>query len=64
MRNTKQLISFAGRFTQQSANTPHTPNVTADDPVTTFKKLKDMLDLGLIEQYEFDAKKAEIMNRM
>ena len=50
----------SGRFTQQSANTPP----PQDDPVATLKKLKDMLDLGLIEQSEFDAKKAEIMNRM
>ena len=36
----------------------------ADDPVATLKKLKDMLDMGLIEQAEFDAKKSEIMSRM
>jgi len=54
----------SGRFTQKSADTPVTPNGGTDDPVTTLKKLKDMLDLGLIEQAEFDAKKAEIMSRM
>jgi Putative virion core protein (lumpy skin disease virus) len=37
---------------------------TADDPVELLKKLKEMLELGLIEQEEFDAKKTEIMNRM
>jgi membrane protease subunit (stomatin/prohibitin family) len=53
----------SGRFTQRTAEPP--PNTgTADDPVATLKKLKDMLDLGLIEQAEFDAKKTEIMNRM
>ena len=36
----------------------------ADDPVVVLKKLKEMLDLGLIEQSEFDAKKAEVMGRM
>jgi len=50
----------SGRFTQQSANTPP----PQDDPVATLKKLKDMLDLGLIEQSEYDAKKTEIMNRI
>ena len=50
----------SGRFTQQSANTPP----LQDDPVATLKKLKDMLDLGLIEQSEYDAKKTEIMNRI
>ena len=54
----------SGRFTQQSAGTPPNQNAVADDPVATLKKLKEMLDLGLIEQAEFDAKKAEIMSRM
>jgi hypothetical protein len=44
----------SGRFTQKSA----------DDPVASLKKLKDMLELGLIEQSEYDAKKTEIMSRM
>jgi membrane protease subunit (stomatin/prohibitin family) len=52
----------SGRFTQKSAGTP--PSTASDDPVATLKKLKDMLDLGLIEQAEFDAKKTEIMSRM
>jgi len=34
------------------------------DPLVSLKKLKDMLDMGLIEQADFDAKKAEIMSRM
>jgi membrane protease subunit (stomatin/prohibitin family) len=52
----------SGRFTQKNAETPPAPG--ADDPVASLKKLKDMLDLGLIEQAEFDAKKAEIISRM
>ena len=62
----------SGRFTQKSADTPpaapnaqNTPGVSgSDDPVATLKKLKEMLDLGLIEQAEYDAKKTEIMSRM
>ncbi|MDR2732994.1 MAG: SPFH domain-containing protein [Fibromonadaceae bacterium] len=53
----------SGRFTQKSAASPSATN-SVDDPVATLKKLKDMLDLGLIEQAEFDTKKAEIMSRM
>jgi membrane protease subunit (stomatin/prohibitin family) len=34
------------------------------DPVATLKKLKEMLDLGLIEQAEYDTKKIEIMSKM
>jgi membrane protease subunit (stomatin/prohibitin family) len=54
----------SGRFTQKSAATPSASSSGADDPVATLKKLKDMLDMGLIEQTEFDTKKAEIMSRM
>jgi membrane protease subunit (stomatin/prohibitin family) len=49
---------------QQQQPAPPTQNAVADDPVATLKKLKDMLDLGLIEQSDLDAKKTEIMNRM
>ncbi len=59
----------SGRFTQKSTDAsppPPPPGAGAgfDDPVASIKKLKDMLDLGLIEQAEFDAKKAEIMSRL
>jgi hypothetical protein len=54
----------SGRFTQKSADVPSQTNDGTNDPVATLKKLKDMLDLGLIEQAEFDSKKAEIMSRM
>jgi len=54
----------SGRFTQKSADVPPASGGVTDDPVATLKKLKDMLDLGLIEQTEFDSKKAEIMSRM
>lgn len=36
----------------------------AADPVALLKKLKEMLDAGLISQAEFDSKKAEILSRM
>ena len=41
---------------------PATP--AAEDPITALKKLKEMLDLELITQADFDAKKADIMGRM
>jgi len=53
----------SGRFTQKSASPPAS-GAAADDPVATLKKLKDMLDLGLIDQAEYNAKKTEIMGRM
>ena len=55
----------SSRFTQKSTDTtPAAPSESANDPVANLKKLKDMLDLGLIEQVEYDAKKAEIMSRL
>jgi hypothetical protein len=35
-----------------------------EDPIEVLGKLKKMLDAGLIEQFEFDAKKAEILAKM
>ncbi len=34
------------------------------DPVSTLKKLKELLDQGLISQQEYDAKKQEVLSRM
>ena len=53
----------SGRFTQKSAAASDNQS-GADDPLAALKKLKEMLDLGLIEQSEFDTKKTEIMSRM
>ena len=57
----------SGRFTQQNATAqpsaaPGQP--AAEDPVETLGKLKRLLDAGLIDQSEYDAKKAEILQRM
>lgn len=44
---------------QQTQMTPK-----EEDPMETLTKLKKMLDAGLIEQSEYDAKKTEILGRM
>jgi hypothetical protein len=49
---------------QSVASTPPTPSGDANDPVATLRRLREMLDLGLIEQAEYDAKKAEILSQM
>ncbi len=55
----------SGRFTQQGAQaSAPAENTGADDPMATLSKLKQLLDAGLIEQTEYDAKKAEILSRM
>ena len=53
--------SPSGRSTQQSAAQTQS---AAEDPFEVLAKLKRLLDAGLIEQAEYDAKKAEILSRM
>ena len=53
----------SGRFTQ-GAPQPQPQQAAAEDPIELLGKLKKMLDAGLIEQAEYDAKKAEILSRM
>ena len=43
---------------------PAQPAQPAQDPMETLAKLKKMLDAGLIEQAEYDAKKADILSKM
>lgn len=55
----------SGRFAPKGSGAakPNTQS-QAEDPMETLGKLKKMLDAGLIEQAEYDAKKAEILSRM
>jgi membrane protease subunit (stomatin/prohibitin family) len=48
-----------------STPTP-TPSVAnpQEDPIAVLKKLKDLLDLGLISAADFDAKKSEVLKRL
>lgn len=55
----------SGRFTQKHEETQSAaPEAPREDPVAVLSQLKQMLDNGLIEQSEYDAKKAEILGRM
>lgn len=53
----------SGRFTQQKSGT-NSANEAKEDPIEVLGKLKKLLDAGLIEQAEYDAKKTEILSRM
>ncbi len=56
-----------GGASQQPSNPAQTTPASggnAEDPVEVLGKLKKMLDAGLIEQSEYDAKKAEILSKM
>lgn len=55
----------SGRFVQEGAQSAASDNsASADEPMEVLTKLKKLLDAGLIEQSEYDAKKAEILERM
>jgi len=56
----------SGRFAPKGSEPAGVSSSTApsEDPMETLGKLKKMLDAGLIEQSEYDAKKAEILSRM
>ena len=55
----------SGRFAPKGSGTPQPSSQgQAEDPMETLGKLKKMLDAGLIEQAEYDAKKAEVLSRM
>ena len=54
-----------GAMTQQVFSPVQNSDAPAvSDPVEVLTKLKKMLDAGLIEQTEYDAKKAEVLSRM
>ena len=55
-----QVLHPMGLQTQTTVPTSQ----TQEDPIETLTKLKRMLDAGLIEQSEYDAKKTEILGRM
>lgn len=51
--------------TNSAANQSAAPaKNAAEDPIEVLSKLKKLLDAGLIEQAEYDAKKADILSRM
>lgn len=54
----------SGRFTQKPAEPAPAAPATAEDPIEVLGKLKKLLDAGLIEQAEYDAKKAEVLSRL
>ncbi|GHU76110.1 hypothetical protein FACS1894188_08130 [Clostridia bacterium] len=55
----------SGRFSQQSSSSPN-PTATSEvsDPVASLRRLREMLDNGLITQALYDSKQAEILARM
>lgn len=65
---TQQMFAPMGNGHSQqqasSGNETAATSSTGQDPMEVLGKLKKMLDAGLIEQSEYDAKKAEVLARM
>ena len=58
-------MNLAQSLNPQNASTPSSQGspsaASLDDQIETLKKLKDLLDVGILSQQEFDAKKREIL---
>jgi len=51
-------------YAQTPVQASQQPAASAEDPMEALIKLKKLLEAGLIEQAEYDAKKAEILSRL
>ena len=56
--NQNPFINVAGAAT---ANTTETPAQVQGDPYAELKKMKELLDAGIITQEDFDAKKKQLL---
>lgn len=65
-RQMQEDSAKAGHIVVGNVGTPAatTSAATANDPMATLTKLKNLLDAGLITQEEFDKKKAEILESL
>jgi hypothetical protein len=50
-----------GKKPTNAVEAPKQPEMTIDEQIEAVKKLKDLLDAGILSQEEFDAKKKQIM---
>jgi len=65
MRDMEEKRAAAGGITIAApGQMAAAPTHAGDDPMVILGKLKSMLDAGLIQQQEYDAKKSEILQRM
>lgn len=64
MRDMEEKRAAAGGITIAAPGHMSAAAAAPDDPMTVLGKLKSMLDAGLIQPQEYEAKKAEILGRM
>ena len=60
----REIRNIVEERAYQTTIPAHQADPQKNDPVETMKKLKDMLDMGLISQTEYDSKKADLLSRM
>lgn len=57
----QNVASVQGTAAPEASGTPTSPKPSLDEQMEMLKKLKDLLDMGILTQEEFDAKKQEII---
>lgn len=57
----QNAASVQGTAVPEASGTPTSPKPSLDEQMEMLKKLKDLLDMGILTQEEFDAKKQEII---
>jgi hypothetical protein len=60
----KRAIAGGGITINTPSNQPQVTAAPVEDPMEKLTKLKSMLDMGILTQAEFDAKKADILSKM
>jgi hypothetical protein len=60
----KRAIAGGGITINSPSNQPQAAATPVDDPMEKLTKLKSMLDMGILTQEEFDAKKTDILSKM
>ena len=60
----KRAVAGGGITINTPSNQPQTTAAPVEDPIEKLTKLKSMLDMGILNQAEFDAKKADILSKM
>jgi hypothetical protein len=60
----KRAVAGGGITINTPSHQPQAVAVTVEDPMEKLTKLKSMLDMGILTQVEFDAKKVDILSKM
>lgn len=60
----KRAVAGGGITINTPSHQPQATSAPVEDPMEKLTKLKSMLDMGILTQAEFDAKKADILSKM